>query len=94
MSITSRSLCAIALAGFTAVIGMVYTASAQETLTEPINHWYQALGTNDAEMLDSNLAGNAEIELRDLEITLTKEEFIDSLDQWAELNGEAELFTC
>ena len=45
-------------------------------------------------MLDSNLAGNAEIELRDLEITLTKEEFIDSLDQWAELNGEAELFTC
>ncbi len=72
MSITSRSLCAIALAGFAAVIGMIYTANAQETLTEPVNHWYQVLETSDAKMLDAILVGNSEIELRDLEIPRTR----------------------
>jgi hypothetical protein len=72
ISITSRSLCAIAPAGFAAVIGMIYTANAQETLTEPVNHWYQILETSDAKMLDVILAGNAEIELRDLEIPQTR----------------------
>lgn len=66
---------------------------SQELAPEPIMTWYKSLKTNDANAIAGLLTDNAVIKLEDLGISQTKEEFIASLDQWAELNGDVNILT-
>ena len=63
------------------------------TLTKPVGQWFEALQKGDAETIGQIVSENATIELRDLGITQTRTEFIDSLDQWVELNSGATILT-
>ena len=49
-----------------------------------LDQWYPALFEVDGERLEELLADNAEIKLEDLGITQTKDEFLDSLEEWAD----------
>jgi len=69
------------------------TSATAEPLVKPVSQWYEALKDNDAEMISMIVNEEAMIELRDLDITQSRTEFIDALDQWQELNGEAEILT-
>ena len=48
----------------------------------PINQWYEALESANAEKLKPLLAEGAEIVLQDLDITQTRDEFLNSMDEW------------
>lgn len=54
-------------------------AQNNKTMIKP---WFQALSPVDREVISQLLADNAQIELKDYEITQTKEEFVESLDSW------------
>lgn len=68
-------------------------AFAEDKIPEPISSWYEALRQNDNEMMNALLDDNALIELKDIGITQTKSEFIESMDEWSEMNGDAVLLT-
>lgn len=71
---------AIAIA--TAII--VPTALNAAGKSEILDKWYPALFAVDGEKLDELLAENAEIQLDDLGITQTKNEFLESLEEWSD----------
>ena len=56
-----------------------------------IADWYEALRQNDHEAMENLLAPDALVELRDIGITQTKAEFVESLDEWSELNADTDL---
>ncbi len=68
-------------------------SSSNDTVPTQITDWFKALKANDAATIEMLLDDSAIIELKDLGISQNKEEFINSLDQWAELNGGAEIVT-
>ena len=94
MTITGKSI----LAKFFAllVVGLLLAVStvtsvSQSKMPSEITAWFETLQADDAGALDKLLADDAVIELRDLGISQTKSEFIDSLDQWTQLNGDAKI---
>ncbi len=54
-------------------------AQNNKTMIKP---WFQALSPVDREVISQLLAENAQIELKDYDITQTKDEFVESLDSW------------
>lgn len=73
-----------------AISGFQHVARAGE-LPETLDRWYDALRQDDRTAIGELLAEDATVELRDLGIVQTRQEFIDSLDQWAEANDGAEI---
>ena len=59
-----------------------------QAVPEPVSRWYQAFADRDWAAFDTLLLPDAEIELRDIGIVQTRGEFLESLEQWAELNAE------
>jgi len=47
-----------------------------------IKPWFQALSPVDREVISELLADDAQIELKDYDITQSKEEFVEALDNW------------
>lgn len=58
-----------------------------------ITDWYQALRQNDHELMETLLDAEGLVELKDIGVTQTKSEFMDSLDEWSELNTDTSLYT-
>ena len=65
----------------------------QYTLSPIVQRWFLALTTVDRRQFNKLLANDAKIELRDLGITQTKEEFIEALDNWEDATKGAILLT-
>ncbi|MCB1421510.1 MAG: nuclear transport factor 2 family protein [Nitratireductor sp.] len=84
---------AAALLTNAAVLPMTGPAAANGDLPAPVQTWYGALGAVDRSALEDVLADDARIDLRDLGIVQTRDEFLDSLDAWAEANKNAEILT-
>lgn len=63
--------------------GLCVSAFAQNNKTA-IKPWFQALSPVDREVISELLADNAQIELKDFDITQTKDEFVEALDNWEE----------
>lgn len=71
---------------------LVYSmqAFAQE-IPAPVSAWYAALKTADAKAFEALLAPDARIELKQLGVTQTREEFLESLDSWEDAVKGAEI---
>ena len=96
MNITRNSLL-VRLAGLSLVAG-IYAASAtisasQSGLPEPVDTWYEALESADHETFDQIIAEAASIDLRFLDIVQTKDEYIESLDNWEEIADSVSIRT-
>lgn len=66
-----------------ALSSLCVSAFAQNNKTA-IKPWFQALSPVDREVISELLADNAQIELKDYDITQSKEEFVEALDNWEE----------
>ncbi len=66
------------------------TAIAQE-IPAPVTAWYSALRSADAPAFEALLAPGATIELKQLGVTQTREEFLESLDSWEDAVKGAEI---
>lgn len=95
-SITVKSIAA-KLASLALIAGLLGASTmvsvSKDTLPTIINSWYDALKTADAKKFENLLSDDATIELKFLEITQTKQEFIDSLDEWKNANKDAVILT-
>ncbi len=78
----------IALAAFACLLAMA--AQAQE-LPQTVSRWYDALRTGDSAAFGQLIAADAVIELKASGIVQTREEFIASLDDWAELAAQGQM---
>ena len=86
-------LAAALLLAAAAVLPVTNPAAANGNLPAPIQTWYEALGAVDRSALEDVLSDDARIDLRDLGVVQTRDEFLDSLDAWAEANKNAEILT-
>lgn len=50
--------------------------------TDMLERWYSLLSRADADALSGLLARSAKIELNDLGVTQTKQQFLDSMEEW------------
>ncbi|MEO9458607.1 MAG: hypothetical protein ABJE63_07850 [Lentilitoribacter sp.] len=66
-----------------ALSSLCVSAFAQNNKTA-IKPWFQALSPVDREVISELLADDAQIELKDYDITQSKEEFVEALDNWEE----------
>lgn len=64
-----------------ALSSVCMSAFAQNNKTA-IKPWFQALSPVDREVISELLADDAQIELKDYDITQSKEEFVEALDNW------------
>lgn len=85
--------CALYCALCIAVLFLPVETRADEVMPREIAAWFDALRNNDKQAIGALLADDAVIELKDLSINQSATEFVESLDQWAELNGGAEIHT-
>jgi hypothetical protein len=95
MGVTNKSML-WRLAGLFLVSGLLAVSTYRVSLSDdatpaPVEAWYEALKAADAAAFEKLLAAGATIELRDLSITQTREEFLDSLDEWANANKDAQI---
>lgn len=64
---------------------LAVTAPARASLEmDLVNRWYALLGKADANALSGLMARSAKVQLVDLGVTQTKQEFLDSMSQFAE----------
>ena len=70
-----------------------FANSASEVIESPqeVERWYVALGGVDKAEFNKLISDNAMIELKDLGVTQTKQEFIAALDEWAAATKDASL---
>jgi ketosteroid isomerase-like protein len=73
----ARLLCTIAV-----ILALILTAQADDTQEILIEHWYSALATADRAVFDDLLADDAKVILEDIDTIQTKDEFLDSLNEW------------
>lgn len=96
MNITVKSV-GIKLAGLIAIGGMLGLSTvvsvSKDTLPVTVSAWYDALRHADAEMFEMILDDTAQIELKFIDITQNKKEFLDSLDEWEHANKGAKILT-
>jgi len=74
-------LAGIIFAGLIAATALPSTAYASLE-TDILDRWYTLLGTANADGLGRLLAPRARIKLDDLGLTQTKQEFLDSMEEW------------
>lgn len=96
MTVTSKSI--FSKLGALIIVAVLLAISTVTTISKnaiPVQviAWFEALQTHDKGKVSQLLSNDAVIELKDLGITQTKAEFVDSLDQWAELNKGATILT-
>ena len=77
---------AAALAGLLATGAAMATepATTEGAATLIFGRWYGALEAADREEIAALLAPDATITLTDLDITQSRDEFVDSMDEWAD----------
>lgn len=66
----------------------VFLFTAQSALaanTDLVAQWYSALKTSNPEIFKELIADDATLDLRPLEITQTKAEYIEALDNWEDI---------
>jgi hypothetical protein len=75
------------------VIALAFSLSAAQaqTMPEPVSAWYVALKKADAAGFAALLSDKAVIDLKQLGVTQTKAEFIESLDAWKDAVAGAEI---
>ncbi len=96
MSITAQSFFAklAALVGIAAMLAFSTVLSlSKDPLAMPVAQWFTALETGGKAAFETLIDDEAVIELKVLGITQSKAEFIESLDQWVELNKGASILT-
>ncbi len=69
------------------------TEQAELTLSPIVQKWFVALTNVNRRAFEKLLTDNVTIELRDLGITQTKDEFIEALDSWEDATKGAILLT-
>lgn len=96
MSITLKSVLAkfISLGLILGLLAISTVVSVSKNhLPATVKIWFDGLRQSDASIINSILAENAIIELKDLGISQTKAEFIESLDEWQHANKNAKITT-
>ena len=95
MGATSKSmlwrLTSLLLIAALLAIATYRVSRSDDATPAPVETWYAALKAADADAFAKLLAPGATIELRDLSITQTREEFLGSLDEWANANKDADI---
>lgn len=67
---------------------LTVSGHASERGKRILDQWYHAFTPVDREIISSYLSEDAKVELQDLKVTQTRQEFIDSLDAWEDaING-------
>jgi len=74
----------------TAITIFTTTSSFADTMAL-VNQWYGAIKTSNRAVFKEMIAEDASIEIRPLEITQTKSEFIEALDTWEEITDDLTL---
>lgn len=69
----------------TTAIMMFASHVAQAADTELVNKWYGALKTSNRAVFQELIANDAVLEINPLEITQTKGEYIEALDNWEDV---------
>lgn len=69
------------------------SAIAKGALPPVLANWYEGLKNSNRPQLAAILTEDAIIDMRDLGVTQTKQEFLDSLDEWAEASRDAKVLT-
>lgn len=87
LPVTRNSVCLLA-AMLAIAPALPALASGSNTL---IDQWYDALRNGDKAAIETLLMPSAVIELRDLGISQTGSEFVDSFDEWLDVNEGAEI---
>ncbi|ATU90246.1 nuclear transport factor 2 family protein [Phyllobacterium zundukense] len=64
------------------ILALIHPALAADTPETLVERWYSGLATADRATFDGLLADDAKIILEDIDAIQTKEEFLDSLDEW------------
>lgn len=75
---------AIKTAIFAGALSSLCVSAFAENNKTAIKPWFQALSPVDREVISELLADDAQIELKDYDITQSKEEFVEALDNWEE----------
>lgn len=88
----------IAYLAFVLILAQMAHSFAQQATTEPVmsvevQAWYVALTKVYHRGFNKLIDDDAKIELRDLGITQTKKEFLDSLDEWEDATKGAIILT-
>ncbi|MDF1608256.1 nuclear transport factor 2 family protein [Hoeflea sp. YIM 152468] len=83
--VTKRSLISML------VVGVLIAASPATAQSSLLDRWYTALFDVNRVAIADLLADDAVITLEDLDVTQTKTEFIESLDEWEEVAKDANL---
>lgn len=76
--------CISGFVGAMALAVLLPTSPYAQNKAPVLDAWYPVLFEADGERLEELLADNAEIRLEDLGITQTKDEFLESLEEWAD----------
>ncbi|MEO0495751.1 MAG: hypothetical protein AAF141_00065 [Pseudomonadota bacterium] len=78
------TICALAVSSLPAIAQTSVSESTKQGLTGTVNQFYAALSEPVNEVaVGLKLAPDAQVELRDLDIQQTGEEFVESLGEWA-----------
>lgn len=90
-AIFGRSFIAGAVALLTINVSTAGAASHEIVVEppQPVEAWYQALGSVDRRAFEGLIADGTKIILKDLGIEQSKQEFIDALDEWERSTGGA-----
>jgi SnoaL-like domain len=81
------------LAAIAASLCLAGAARAQEPTPPPVAKWYEALRAADRDAFAALIADDGEIELRYSGLVQSRDEFIRSLDDWAQIAKEATILT-
>ena len=88
---TKISIAVFALAMAVTPLSSVHSATNTIETPQEVERWFVALGGVNRSTFRNLIADNALINLKDLGIIQTKNEFIASLDEWAVATKEASL---
>jgi hypothetical protein len=83
----------IVSAGFLTAAILPGGALAQELASPPVAKWYEALRTADRGAFAALIAPDGEIELKYLGLVQSRDEFINSLDDWQQLMKQGQILT-
>lgn len=74
----------LAILVLAALASLTVAPAFSAELPPPVARWYEALRKADAEAISGLLAEDAKIDLKDLGVVQTRDEFIESMDAWAD----------
>lgn len=95
-SITVKSFSA-KLTSLFLIAGLLFASTmasvSKNTKPNLVEEWYVALKSADAAKFESLMSDDAGVELKFLDVTQSKSEFIGALDEWKNANKDAQITT-